>query len=133
MSLGPLAIHAAKGFPRWAQAICDDDLNYQDELRRHRLCRVADLPRGAVIATCRLVACATTRKLPHSPWRHLLTPQERNFGDYRPGPYAWVLADVVALPEPVPAVGALGLWEWEPAGNLLVPAGMEAVRPGPTS
>jgi len=39
---------------------------------------------------------------------------ELSFGDYTPGRYAWILADVKLLPEPVPARGALGLWEWVP-------------------
>jgi hypothetical protein len=37
---------------------------------------------------------------------------ERAFGDYTPGRYAWILADVVPLEEPVPARGRQGLWEW---------------------
>lgn len=36
---------------------------------------------------------------------------EVDFGDYSPQRYAWPLADVFRLPEPVPASGALGLWD----------------------
>jgi hypothetical protein len=35
------------------------------------------------------------------------------FGDYTPGRFAWVLAAVRALAEPIPARGAFGLWTWE--------------------
>jgi hypothetical protein len=45
--------------------------------------------------------------------RWMLSPSEKAFGDYTPGRYAWLLADVRRLPEPIPARGALGLWEWE--------------------
>lgn len=38
---------------------------------------------------------------------------QRPFGDFTPGRYAWLLADVEALAEPVPARGRQGLWEWE--------------------
>ena len=36
---------------------------------------------------------------------------ERAFGDYAPGRYAWVLADVLPLPRPVPWRGEQGLFE----------------------
>lgn len=39
---------------------------------------------------------------------------ESSFGDYTPGRFAWILADVQKLPDPIPAKGALGLWEWTP-------------------
>ena len=34
-------------------------------------------------------------------------------GDYTPGRYAWKLANVQKLPEPIPAKGRQGLWNWE--------------------
>jgi activating signal cointegrator 1 len=36
------------------------------------------------------------------------------YGDFTPGRYGWLLADIVPLPEPVPAKGKQGLWEWKP-------------------
>ena len=44
-----------------------------------------------------------------------LTSQERAFGDYTPGRYAWLLSDVRPLAAPIPAKGQLGLWRWEGA------------------
>jgi hypothetical protein len=79
------------------------------------------LPRGVVIATAELAGCSPTVHHPSLPiaWRHVetermwhLTEQEEAFGDYTPGRYAWLLADVRPLAEPVPAKGALGLWPW---------------------
>lgn len=32
------------------------------------------------------------------------------WGDYRPGRYAWLLADITPLPDPIPARGRQGLW-----------------------
>lgn len=43
-------------------------------------------------------------------------PEEAAFGNYAPGRYAWLLSGAVLLPDPVPAVGRLGLWEWERSG-----------------
>jgi hypothetical protein len=40
-----------------------------------------------------------------------MTEEELAFGDYRAGRFAWLLADIRALPEPIPARGALGLWD----------------------
>ena len=70
-----------------------------------------DLPLGAIVATARLVRCATAEIL----LRSELTPMERSWGDYGPGRWGWVLDDVLPLARPVPAKGALGFWEWREA------------------
>lgn len=69
---------------------------------------------GAVVATARLVDCLPIHEIEHGdhadryPWiaghRHAV------------GPWCWVLAEVAALPEPIPARGAQGLWDmpWPP-------------------
>ena len=95
------------------------------------------LPLGAVVAMARLVDCC-----PMACWyeqwsgepdtleigyiRHGLRvavdDRERAFGDYSPGRYAWLLADVRPLAEPIPAKGALGLWEWEPQERAAAPS-----------
>ena len=36
-------------------------------------------------------------------------------GDFSAGRWAWRLTDVQRLPEPVPATGRQGFWNWEPA------------------
>jgi activating signal cointegrator 1 len=123
---GPLAIHAAAGFPVDARLYASlpqfkgplVEAGYRvDHRQSSRSAALLDhtLPLGAVIATARLVRCVRTEEIA----RHI-NPQERAFGDYDPGRFAWVLAEVVKLPEPVPAKGALGLWEWTlPEGVLL--------------
>jgi hypothetical protein len=69
------------------------------------------MPLGCVLATCELVDCLPTVEV-FEDYPDLDTPPEREFGDYSAGRYAWVLKNVRPLPEPVPAKGALGLWEW---------------------
>ena len=44
----------------------------------------------------------------------LFRSDELALGDYTPGRYAWKLANVKKLPEPIPAKGRQGLWNWEP-------------------
>lgn len=103
---GPLAIHAAKGFPRDAQ----------DFSRCIRLGVLFgphyEYPRGMVVATCRLVACVRTEDLlSKSPYTPDMTDQEQMFGNYDPGRWGWMLADIKPC-DPIPAKGALSLWEW---------------------
>lgn len=111
---GPLAIHAGKGFPKWARELaCTDPFIghlRQNQAGQFYVNDVLDsLPLGAIVATCHLVDCwRTTDVRLHD----ILTDQEGMFGDYRDDRWAWILGDIVALPEPVPAKGALGLWEW---------------------
>lgn len=103
---GPLAIHAAKGLPLNARALCSET-PFMEYLGDHYM-SVNDLPRGMVIAICQLVACTLTSLA----FEERLTDQERCFGNYSPGRFGWILEDVKPLAEPIPAKGALSLWEW---------------------
>jgi hypothetical protein len=42
-----------------------------------------------------------------------MTEREYVFGNYDPGRWAWLLADITPLPKPDPCKGALSLWEWD--------------------
>jgi hypothetical protein len=115
---GSMAIHAAKGFPKRARETCEEP-EFALELG------LAILPVGAVIATCRLISCLPTRELQTNRVIEVnylagcadfvLSDQERSFGDYSPGRWAWLLADIKPC-GPIPAKGALGLWEWDEVG-----------------
>lgn len=64
-------------------------------------------PLGVIVAVAQLVDVRpVTPEL-----RDALTPLELELGDYAPGRYAWLLADVTPLPTPVPARGRLMLWD----------------------
>lgn len=124
---GPMAIHAAKGLAsvggkRGLRDLCVSEFFYP-ALYVHIDC-ARDLPMGAIVATCVLVNIAeimsdclwTTRngKLVKGGRMPLPDEPERSFGDYTPfGRYAWFLTAVRPLERPIPAKGALGLWEWE--------------------
>lgn len=82
------------------------------------------LPFGAIVAVCDLVDCVSTglypvilfqRSVQHGSEIWQVPPgnmsREYSFGDYSPGRYAWLLADVQAFPESVECKGALGLWK----------------------
>jgi activating signal cointegrator 1 len=78
------------------------------------------LPAGAVVAIGRLVECVTTTVLIGPDLlgipclaRKLLTDQERAFGDYSVGRYAWVFDRIERLDPPVPAKGNRMVWTWD--------------------
>jgi hypothetical protein len=114
---GPVAIHAAKGFPEWAQTACLDEPFFTALTAGRGTSNALDLPRGVVVATCRLVAVHPVASANLRPWA---AEHEFEFGDYSVGRYAWLLDEVEPLPEPVPARGALGLWYWDEN----IPSGM---------
>ena len=67
---------------------------------------------------CGLVACRcvlTDCRVMDGPFLEQmeLEPVERLCGIYAPGRYAWFLEDIEVLPQPFPAKGMLGLWNWE--------------------
>jgi len=111
---GPLAIHAAKRMPKPASLLC-----WQEPF-----CTVLEaggykpgdgttsnpfgLPLGPVIAVAILIDIQpiTLENRPLEP--------EYTFGNYSPGRFAWILRNVYRLPDPIPARGSLGLWEWNP-------------------
>lgn len=120
---GPLAIHAGKGGATegrnlmWAEP-------FKSALNAVGYKFFNEMLRGALIATCQLVSVIPVYKITDRgfyqwtgpdgrDYRFDLTDQERAFGDYTFGRYAWLLADVDELSTPVPARGALGLWECE--------------------
>lgn len=106
---GPLAIHAAKGFPRDARdfATCQGVRKILAEHFGDSHFSADAYPLGCVLATTTLIGCRFTEDIVGQ-----ISEQEEDFGDYSAGRYAWFLSDLIALPEPIPAKGALGLWEW---------------------
>lgn len=109
---GPLAIHAAKGMPfdeAWFAMYQIDAI--RDALSGAGYRCLDDLERGAVVATCRLVDCVPTTGIEQTPAVDWLSDAELAMGDLSDGRYAWLLADVRRLTDPIPARGGLGLWE----------------------
>ena len=123
---GPLAIHAAKGFPKRArdftlEPVCYEAMYELGYKTRHWF---PAYPLGAVLATCTLVDCVQIREMHYSPdgepagiigkYTNMLAdrPSEREFGNYEPGRWAWILRGVECFKNTVPAKGSLGLWDW---------------------
>lgn len=128
---GQIAIHAAKSFPGSAKDMCtarffcrvlgwpEAPPQLTQEWIDDNSRRIKSLPVGCVLATAMLVNCIETSLIRRyvSPF----TEQEEGFGDYTPGRFGFLLENVIQLAAPVPAKGALGLWEWEPPSNSTSP------------
>lgn len=109
---GPLAIHSAKKsfHERW--------IRYATPEAREAICCLLDLPEffncmeyfplGRILATAELVDCIKITP----EYIATLSPDELALGDYTLGRYAWRLANVKRLPDPIPAKGAQGFWNW---------------------
>jgi hypothetical protein len=124
---GPLAIHAAKGFPYEAKVVCFEE-PFQSILLDHGFIK-RDItfpgnlrfPFGAILGTCELFDVVKTDSWVWfgkaiRGWENrgvfwTLDNQEIAFGDYSRGRFAWLLYDLQMFPEPILAKGSLGLWE----------------------
>ena len=105
---GPIAIHASKGMPSWARAVCAEDP--AATLIREHFGSVANLPRGSVVGTTEIIGC---RRVTEG-IEFTLEPLELALGDYRSGRYMWQLGtSPVVFEQPLVASGSLGLWDWD--------------------
>ena len=104
---GPLAIHAAKGWPKAAREFS------RSGLVKNLLGDNYEFPRGVVVATCNLVDILPVEVFSQESLLEMpqLSAQECLLGDYGQNRYAWLLEDIEALKEPISARGALSIWE----------------------
>lgn len=81
----------------------------------HYIKNFSELPFGAIIGSVTLngVVPVETLLLPANQLARL-TLEEKAFGDYTKGRYAWLLSDAVLLPQPIFIKGSLGLWNYVP-------------------
>lgn len=102
---GPIAIQAARSFPRDYQALCDV-WPFAKYIGSANL-----LPRGVIVAVAVLQDIHPTAAIARSlnPDR-LADAEELNFGDYTAGRWAWELTKVQRLKDPVFYWGHQGLW-----------------------
>lgn len=87
------------------------------------------IPLGAVVAVGELTDCFLIDRETSNPapviidvdretgralsWK-TVPVEQRPFGDWAPGRWAWMLSDVFPLDPPIPATGHQGLWTWSP-------------------
>lgn len=106
---GHLAIHAAKKPVIDAlSGVAMETKNLMSTLLGQAGWHFGVLPLGSVVATCYLEDCVRAENI-----RDELTDQERAFGDYSDGRYAWKLRLIEIINPPIFARGSQGLWQWE--------------------
>lgn len=109
---GPLAIHAGKSLKAWHMNLAWKEpffsalKSQQVETDGKTAIRYSY---GSVIATCNLVDCI---KMTPEFIQTIQSP-ELDFGEYAIGRYAWILENVKPLEDPIPAKGALSIWNWD--------------------
>ena len=111
---GPIAIHAAKGFPREARDVCQI-APFAEVLKAGGVGAIGDLPLGVVVAVAHLHTCfrfteETERWLRSRSAHQRLPAHEVDFGDYTPGRYGFKFVRVQALAKPLACRGMLSLW-----------------------
>ncbi len=74
------------------------------------------LPFGAIIGSVTITGLVpvTHTGLPENVMAQL-TMEEKAFGDYSGGRFAWLLADAVKFEQPIPARGMLNVWDYKGA------------------
>jgi activating signal cointegrator 1 len=105
---GRIAIHASKGFPKWAREFAETEA---------ALGRIPSrLPFSQIVGFATITDMRRTEEIGPQ-----ITALERLYGDYSPGRWGWLLEDIIPLELPIPCKGALGLWE-VPEGIVFRPA-----------
>lgn len=136
---GPIAIHAAVKDPNKLPLQGKEALEraVREEIDAGRCPTWCFMPTGAVIATAELVnvwhivyhpgpnvdkarhidigaeSMTEDKHDPHFGDYFVPTDKEIILGDWTPGRYAWELANVKVLPEPIQVKGKQGLWNFE--------------------
>jgi hypothetical protein len=102
---GEIAIHASKGFPRWAK-----------DFAVERGFDLATIPLGRIVCVCDLTECRQAATLAPS-----LSQEEIEWGDYSPERFAFKFENVRVVKEPRLATGKLGIWSvgWDDANNVI--------------
>jgi activating signal cointegrator 1 len=114
---GPVAIHAGKS-RKFLDLTDDGTLDAEYDIA------VAEMPFGAVVAVADLVDCVwldSSKPI----WKHVPAFSAEKFPwmnmhEHTEGPCCWVLENVRCLPEPVPWMGLMGLWEL-PDSAIVIP------------
>lgn len=99
---GELFIHASKMFH-----FSDLELCRQDRFFKLFIPDPTILVTGAIIGKVTLVDCVPTESLDGK-----ISKQERAFGDYSPGRFAWILENPIRLKQPIPTAESLSIWNY---------------------
>ena len=88
---------------------------YRDNQELMSLVDLNELNYGNIICCCELTDCI----LMTESFIEKIQKNQHEFisGVYAPGRYAWLLKDIVALDQPIPTKGHLGIWNLDKSDN----------------
>ena len=130
---GLIAIHAGlKSYKTWAftskplEPFVNALKHYVDGFNKGLTAPI--LPYGAVIAIAKLVGCWEIESVKKYEYAAMLKgniiehikDDELLFGNWSPNRYAWEMANVNMLSEPIPIKGKQGLWNWEMPDGIAI-------------
>jgi activating signal cointegrator 1 len=102
---GPILIHASKGKAGNIFALEPPFKKYIPDFKK--------LPFGAIIGQATITGVIRVEDLGmNDELINRLTMEEKAFGDYSEGRYAWVLEEAIQFDKPIPARGTLSIWEF---------------------
>lgn len=127
----PLAIHISGTLTPEAKMVCHEE-PFQAVLEKagyaKNLCQRFpwSLPLKQVVAVTWLEHVERIER------GYSVNPQERSFGNYQLGRYAWNFGSVYRLKQPIVALGHLGIWQWTPPETfwIEVQEALDALREG---
>lgn len=120
---GLLAIHSSARIPKGTAKICSEEpfrsaLGITEALQSVTCPRIINLdsvlPVGVILGVCKVVDCMPVEVALTHP---LMTDQEKCFGNYEPGRFAWLLEEMKVLPWPIKTRGYQRFWNF-PDRNL---------------
>jgi hypothetical protein len=100
-----VAIHAAKGFPKWAKQLTEEEPFCSSLLAKGNVF-IPNLSCGKILCIVKFIGSRRTEDIVNQ-----VTKKELAFGDYSAGRFAYLTEWVGKLKEPIPAVGHLGFWK----------------------
>lgn len=103
---GPILIHASMGKAGSIFATETPFKKYIPDFSK--------LPFGAIIGQATITDVTRVENLGmNDELINRLTMEEKAFGDYSEGRYAWILEEPVEFDQPIPARGTLSIWEYD--------------------
>jgi hypothetical protein len=103
---GPLLVHSSKKLPAASRELCRLE-PFKGCLAKAGYAEPDQLPIGVILGAARVDDCIAMHDLADAE----LTGQERAFGDFRLGRWAWRLSKPTLLVIPIPYRGCLALFD----------------------
>jgi hypothetical protein len=102
---GEILIHASRTFSETERLLLQQE-PFKTVFAKHGVKYSTDLPTGVPIALATIDKVLLAEEIIHD-----LSDQERSFGDYRQGRYAWLLKNITRLNNPPPLPGRQAIFD----------------------